>query len=243
MCPVPLDIIFNDFFDEVIGIDLMSEAANVIQENIEVPVATAAFVLYSEILNAFEVGGPGWRPLSQFTIDLKTKRKAPEPTAILKEWYKMRDSIEVRSETWSEIGQPMRVLPKRQSTFLKKSVDVGRLISHGISSVGLFVDTALEKNRVDRGYMHEFGGWEWQEDTIKGMGEVVTGGLDQKALKGKSELPYQEGGVRSKQGQMKKQGKWVYIPERSFLRMPFDKIEPDLFNIIIDEINKLLDLL
>lgn len=221
----------------------MTEAVNVIQDNIEVPVATAAFILYHEILVSFEVGGPGWKPLSQKTIETKIKNKAPEPTAILKEWYKMRDSIEVRSETWSEIGKPLKQLPKMQYTLLKKSVDVGSLITHGIATVGLYLDSALEANRVDRGYMHEFGGWEWQESYTKGMSTIKTGGLDQKALKGRSELPNESGYVGQLNTKPQDLGKWVYIPERSFLRMPFDRIETDLFNVIIEEINKLLDLL
>jgi hypothetical protein len=201
----------------------------------------AAHYLYSDIMYAFAVGGPGWKPLSKFTILTKRARGAPDPEGILKEWYNMRNSIEIRNESTTNIKEESTEITSRDTRF----------------SVGLFADTANPMNRVTRGFLHEFGGWEDQGEWIRGQGtlpsreimEIATRRMSKRALRGENELGKFDKEVRqithgkAKSGRAGKKEwalKMVYIPERSFLRMPFDRMESTLNAMILQGLRKIL---
>lgn len=122
---------------------------------------------------------------------------------------------------------------------------------------------------VSRGMKHEFGGFEYQTLMYKGyvagksfftgrigIEEIVTGGLNRKSLKGEGTLIDYQRDVRKRMVSKRKPGKishtkgkgknvkyhqWVYIPERSFLRNPFDRHVNMLINIIEDKIREWVD--
>jgi len=237
----------------------------------------AALLMKNNILRAFAVGGPGWRPLSQKTLDLKRKSKSPNPTAILREFNIMRDSIDIKNESHVEYPPAGRTIPFSDIP-----------VNH-VRSVGLFSDTAkkYDPNKeigfrgpldvVKRGTKHEFGGIEFQsmKESTPGVKEIRTEGLTKKALKGEgvvAEARYPKAGMKGKKAvakPSKKTGKGntgksviskprevkqkiikptskkltqvVYIPERSFLRMPFDISEESLVRRVVDAIRRRID--
>jgi hypothetical protein len=134
----------------------------------------AAKAMQYYIWYAFQHGGPGWKPLSNVTIEKKMKSGAPDPRAILKEFRVMMRSIQVKDETTTTI-------PKwGMATFWNNAV---YKITEYKRSVGLFSDTALKYDPkkeigfrqdpldvVSRGFKHEFGGFEYQ--VIKSTGQM-----------------------------------------------------------------------
>lgn len=224
----------------------------------------AAGLMKANILKAFAVGGPGWRPLSDITKKKKRKSKSPNPDAILREFNVMRDSIDIKDETAA-------IYPPAGKTI--QFSDIG--VNH-IRCIGLFSDTAkqYDPNKeidfrgpldvVKRGMKHEFGGLELQtmKEHHPGIMEIRTKGLQQKALKGEGDVvesKYPKVGVKgNKTGKStvsrvrkvlqkitksknKKLTQWVYIPERSFLRMPFDISEQSLMRRIIEGLRRRID--
>jgi hypothetical protein len=178
----------------------LHEATVGIKEAAREGVKNAADWLHHDIMQAFEQNGPGWKKLSQVTIDKKVKENAPDPSGILKEWYTMRDSIQVRdaSPTLSfglpggRVGIPqMAVKYGFFGTF-----EYNPMVT--IYDIGLFSDYKVmhkfmrtwkagnEWDLVNRGYTHEFGGFEMDEteEETHPIKEIVTGGIDKRGLKG-----------------------------------------------------------
>lgn len=135
-------------------------------------------------------------------------------------------------------------------------------------SIGLFSDTAIPytedqlwgfrgaRDPVSRGEKHEFGGLELQTLEFerdlpgKASAEVIrTGRMRHRALKGESEAAETDREIKKQRiGEdvnAKKEkivvSKQVYIPERSFLRMPFDRSLNNIVGIITDGIGRLID--
>jgi hypothetical protein len=241
----------------------------------------AAKAMQYYVWYAFAHGGPGWKPLSPVTIQKKMKSGAPDPRAILKEFRVMMKSIQVKDETTTTI-------PKwGMATFWNNTV---WKITEYKRSVGLFSDTALKYDPkkeigfrqdpldvVNRGFKHEFGGFEYQvkKTTGQDVSEIKTGGLEKKALRGEGVVAEDKHGLlgikkkkslspdttistktgktrkaiatvrkvlqKIKKGKDSTESQIVYIPERSFLRNPFDRNEHKLINIIADTIGKEID--
>lgn len=263
--------------------------------NVGVPVAmdNAAKAMQYYIWYAFAHGGPGWKPLSPVTIQKKIKSGAPDPTAILKEFRVMMKSIQVKNETttsiprwgiatfWSntvyKITNHVRSVGLFKDTALKydreKEIDFrgpAEVVRRKNGSVVIRHGVPVWKqhlNVVDRGFKHEFGGFEYQIKKTPGQDveEIRTGGLEKKALKGEgvvTEEKHQKAGIKTtrtgktvreaiskvrkvlqkvKKGRDSTKSQIVYIPERSFLRDPFDRNEHKLINIIVDTIGKEID--
>lgn len=167
-------------------------------------VENAANWLHFDIMRAFAQNGPGWKKLSQKTIDKKTKENAPDPSGILKEWNTMRDSIQVRdSSPTSNFGLPggKKGIPQMALKFGFFGV-IGYNPMETVYDVGLFSDYKVmhhfmlswkagnKWDLVNRGFTHEFGGFEMDEteEETHPIKEIVTGGIEERALKGKSSM-------------------------------------------------------
>jgi len=166
-------------------------------------VKNAADWLHHDIMQAFAQNGPGWKKLSQQTIDKKIKEKAPDPTGILKEFYTMRDSIQVRdnSPTLSfglQGGRNgIRQQPIRWGFFgtftyapMNTVFDIGLFSDYNVMHKFMHTWKPGKWDLVNRGYTHEFGGFELEENVEEThpIKEIITGGLDKRALKGWSSL-------------------------------------------------------
>lgn len=167
-------------------------------------VENAANWLHHDIMQAFAQNGPGWKKLSQTTIDKKTKEKAPDPEGILKEWNTMRDSIQVRDasvlKTISFLGGSKFTIPQSPTIYGFFGV-TGYAPMETIYDVGLFEDykvmhkyakswTPGKWSLVNRGFVHEFGGFELEEteEETHPIKEIITGGIDKRGLKGVSSI-------------------------------------------------------
>lgn len=221
---------------------------------------------YDDIQAAFDSQGPGWKPLSDITKKIKEKRGAPHPERILHEWNTMRNSIEIRGENKMKVMirktrtvkffyDPTKYLGGEDVTF----VDAlgGSVHEEFWRSVGLFGDTytatsvgkphkVVKADKpyrvVNRGIMHEFGGFEVHEIGTPKTEEIVTGRMRKKALKGESEAADRDSEIRTRSTKGDKGlSKPIYIPSRSFMRMPFDRSSHAMMFIFIYELGRLMD--
>jgi hypothetical protein len=259
-------------------IDFLDDVTNAVNIGAQDGMVRAADALHGEIIISFLVSGPGWKKLHPITIMSKILNRAIDPKRILREFDKMLNSIEIRNESTAQIkplyGNIISVIRKTtikpEKDSLKVKLGGGLNIKESVKrirevngaylnmmhtySVGLFKDTAA-KDRVRRGILHEYGGWETididkeEQARVKtaGVEEVLTGGIRRKALRGEQEVEKQGREVRKKvtHGRMLKRvlknanrKRTIRIPERSFLRMPFDRIQSKLLKIIENAINK-----
>ena len=199
---------------------MLDDLVDGIEEGIEKGMKEATYFLYKDIMRAFDSGGPGWKPLSKKTLRKKRSSGAIDPRAILREFDVMKDSI------------------------------TSRKVSRFKYEVGIFANTSkkydLSKqtgfrgstNVVNRAKLHEFGGIEEQTKFV-GIEEIITGGLRKKALRGEGEIIKNNREIRKKRKRFKIT-QWVRIPERSFLRMPFDRSRSKIIEIIEESVYRLL---
>jgi len=255
---VPIDI-SGSMHDFVIDLN------HAVDQGAPLAMRNAANLLYNKVMYAFRVGGypSKWKELSKLTIFKKRIRFAPEPEHVLEEFKTMRDSIEIR-ETASSRRVPVNksigtyTFLTEGGTYRKRiftTVDV--YVAHEYSfSLGLFEDSykaTVKKQEiskkgnayyttVSRGIMHEYGGYEKQDIEPRGMEEVVTGRIKARALKGEQEVEKQGKEVRQRTvSKTEASSRIVRIPERSFLRAPFDASEDEMMDVIVNTVFGMID--
>jgi hypothetical protein len=123
---------------------------------------------------------------------------------------------------------------------IRPTIDIFQSTNYEFS-VGLFDDTAFS-DRVRRGIVHEYGGFEKIEKDIQPIEEIVTGRIKARALKGEQEVEKFGKEVKTRKiGKKRAVSRVIRIPPRSFLRMPFDRIEEELFQIMGNTLNQVLE--
>jgi hypothetical protein len=262
----------------------LSQAEGLVLDAADIGVKEAAYYLHYDVMYAFDVGGPGWKALSDETLKKKMISGSKTVTSELREFDVLKDSIIVRNEatkkmlplmgreTLVSFNNPSRVsimsanVDGSEKTSLiidnpggswswKSSKRVGVYYENEFAySVGLFAGMTEEYDYrlkdvgfrgptdvLHRGHIHEFGGFETQTRRAM-MEEIRTGHLTKKAASGKELLSGIDREVKKKE-RKRFLSRLVYIPSRSFIRMPFDRSYNVMIQIIMNSINRAFDVL
>lgn len=184
--------------------------------------------VYNKIQRTFDLKGPGWKPLHPITYAIKKSRGRKDPSAILIDSGLMRASIIIHP------------------------VDVASGVN--FRRIGLFFEHAAA-DRVWIGDAHEYGKWIFIAPVpanITKMPGFLSLGRDKH---GKSRFIIAPGEneaklrqwlskaqkLKSLQKALRK-GKWIKLPERSFIRKGMQVAIPNVINIFVDGINGLIAL-